>query len=352
MVNRNIEKISKQNTKQSNKKRPKLSIITTFYNAESYIYTTLSSINQQKHGGYDWEYVIVDDKSTDSSRKIVEDFINNEVHNIAKKNWRIIEPKENLGCGGARKYGIEHSTGDYLMFLDADDYYMNTDFCKRAMEKIISSGSDIVEYGLVYNSVDGAKSHSCVPQEVVIDNNKEAALLALYRDNAIKFNVWTKIYTRDIVNSYPYSETRLFEDVRTIPVWVRNANKVTIIPSCEVNYRAAAGSIVREDDIKTRVGTITAITELFPEFKEWISVLKAMYQRSMIDLSLLLDERTSRDPGFNEMARLNKIQLSYIFPDNYDKFTKTIDDLEDYNEVVVDKSKFKCNNNDGPTPKE
>ena len=189
MVNRNI----KQNTKQSNKKRPKLSIITTFYNAESYIYTTLSSINQQKHGDYDWEYVIVDDKSTDSSRKIVEDFINNEVHNIAKKNWRIIEPKENLGCGGARKYGIEHSTGDYLMFLDADDYYMNTDFCKRAMQKIISSGSDIVEYGLVYNSVDGAKSHSCVPQEVVIDNNKEAALLALYRDNAIKFNVWTKI---------------------------------------------------------------------------------------------------------------------------------------------------------------
>ena len=237
------------------------------------------------------------------------------------------------------------------MFLDADDYYMNTDFCKRAMEKIISSGSDIVEYGLVYNSVDGAKSHSCVPQEVVIDNNKEAALLALYRDNAIKFNVWTKIYTRDIVNSYPYSETRLFEDVRTIPVWVRNANKVTIMPSCEVNYRAAAGSIVREDDIKTRVGTITAITELFPEFKEWISVLKAMYQRSMIDLSLLLDGHTSRDPGFNEMARLNKIQLSYIFPDNYDKFTKTIDDLEDYNEVVVDKNKFKCNNNVGPTPK-
>ena len=124
------------------------------------------------------------------------------------------------------------------------------------------------------------------------------------------------------------------------------------MPSCEVNYRAAAGSIVREDDIKTRVGTITAITELFPEFKEWISVLKAMYQRSMIDLSLLLDGHTSRDPGFNEMARLNKIQLSYIFPDNYDKFTKTIDDLEDYNEVVVDKSKFKCNNNDSPTPKE
>ena len=52
------------------------------------------------------------------------------------------------------------------------------------------------------------------------------------------------------------------------------------------------------------------------------------------------------------MARLNKIQLSYIFPDNYDKFTKTIDDLEDYNEVVVDKNKFKCNNNNGPTPKE
>ena len=55
MVKRNIEKISKKNTKQSGKKRPKLSIITTFYNAESYIYTTLSSINQQKNGDFNRE---------------------------------------------------------------------------------------------------------------------------------------------------------------------------------------------------------------------------------------------------------------------------------------------------------
>ena len=56
-------------------KLPVISVITTFYNAEKFIFNTLDSINQQIIEGFDFEYVLVDDKSQDKSRAIVEDFI-------------------------------------------------------------------------------------------------------------------------------------------------------------------------------------------------------------------------------------------------------------------------------------
>ena len=337
--------------------RPKLSIITTFYNAEAYIYTAISTVNQQVHGNYDFEYVLVDDKSEDGSREIVENFIKKEVDKKVKKCWKIIEPEKNLGCGGARRFGIEHSTGDYLMFLDADDYYMKIDFCQRAMDTIISTQSDIVEYGIVYNNANGTRQVSQAPQQVTIENNKESALLALFRDNLIKFNVWSKIYKRSLTNSFTYSDSRTFEDVRTIPMWVYNANKITIMPSCEINYRAAANSIIREDNIKTRIGTITAITELFPLYQNYPQVLKAMYQRSMIDFQVVLENHNSRDLGFNEMAKLNKVQLSYIFPNEYKEYTYTLDDTLDDNlkprdseKLVLDMGKIKFDKSKTPTP--
>ena len=123
-------------------KLPKVSIITTFYNAEKFIINAIHSVNQQIINGFDLEYIIVDDKSPDKSRTIVEQYINN--HGNDKIIFRILTPDENLGCGGARKFGIDNATGDYFMFLDADDYYMHKDFVYRALNDIRKEQADIV----------------------------------------------------------------------------------------------------------------------------------------------------------------------------------------------------------------
>ena len=198
----------------------KISIITTFYNAKEFIEHTLNSILKQKTDKtFEIEYVLVDDHSPDSSREIVEEFMRTHTLN---GDWRLITPEENLGCGGARRYGIEHATGDYFMFLDADDYYINPDFVKRAHHDIIENAADIVEYGIVFNHANGSKQNNASPKKIIIDNNPHLAELALFRDNLIKFNVWTKIYRRWVVESYQYSNQRTFEDVMTIPVWIAN----------------------------------------------------------------------------------------------------------------------------------
>lgn len=322
---------------RNNKKTlPKVSVITTFYNAEKFILDAINSVNQQIIDGFELEYILVDDKSPDNTRNLIERYINQHVKN--KSAWKIVEPEQNLGCGGARKFGIDNATGDYFMFVDADDYYLHTDFIKRAVREIRESKADIVEWGMIMNQPNGQQINNSSPQKIVIENNPDQAVIALFKDNLIKFNVWCKIYTREIVESYPYSTERTYEDVRTIPVWCHNANKIVIMPSPEVNYRAASGSIIRDDMVKTRVGTITAITELFPKFKHNYLMLKAMYGRAMVDLEALLHNHSSNDAGFNEMSKLNTYMLSFLLK-NYKDVTYHVENDSSLNEELTEEKK-------------
>lgn len=293
----------------------KISIITTFYNAAEFITKTFESVRrQQRDGTFTIEYVIVDDCSPDNTRQVVEEYIKK---NNLSETWHIVTPEKNLGCGGARRFGIEHATGDYFMFLDADDYYINGDFIIRAHKEIVTEDADIVEYGLVFNYSDGRRDNSNVPRKITITDNPRLAVLSVFRDNIVKFNVWTKIYRRSVIESYRYSDERMFEDVMTVPVWVENAKKIIVMPSLEVNYRATAASIIRSDWKTTRLGTVKAIASHFEHWKDDPEIIKAMYNRAMIDISSVMDNHSSDDDGFNEMSELNTYMLKYLYPDSW-----------------------------------
>lgn len=301
----------------------KISIITTFYNAQTFIGNAIGSVLGQKvPDGCEIEYVLVDDKSQDNSRNLVENIINN----TSKENFKfkLVEPENNLGCGGARKFGIENATGNYFMFLDADDYYIHLDFVENAYNTITSENADVVEYGVIYNQQNGQQSNSTAPQKIVLTDPHDMEI-ALFKDNLIKFNVWSKIYTRKIVESYPYSTVRTFEDVRTIPVWISNCKKVVIMPIPQINYRAASNSIIRTNWVDTRLGTISAIAELFPRFKDDRQLLKAMYTRSMIDLEAIMNNKSSECEGFDEMSKLNTYMLKFIYLDKWKDLTYNVE---------------------------
>lgn len=301
----------------------KISIITTFYNAQTFIGNAIGSVLGQKvPDGCEIEYVLVDDKSQDNSRKLVENIINN----TSKENFefKLVEPETNLGCGGARKFGIENATGNYFMFLDADDYYIHLDFVENAYNTITSENADVVEYGVIYNQQNGQQTNSTAPQKIVLTDPHDMEI-TLFKDNLIKFNVWSKIYTRKIVESYPYSTRRTFEDVRTIPVWISNCNKVVIMPIPQINYRAASNSIIRTNWVDTRLGTISAIAQLFPRFKDDRQLLKAMYTRSMIDLEAIMNNKSSECEGFDEMSKLNTYMLKFIYPDKWKDLTYNVE---------------------------
>ena len=307
-------------------KRDKVSIITTYYNCEKFITTALNSISQQIISeDIDVEYIIVDDMSTDNSAQIVNEFVNSP--NTFKNGIevKLFQPNENLGCGGARKYGIDQATGDYFMFLDADDYYVNTDFVNRAYNDIKTYEADIVEYGIYINdATSGKQIKAGAPRQILIDN-ATVALIALFKDGLLRFNVWNKIYTSYIVHSYPYDTTRTYEDIRTIPFWIQNAAKIIVQPSIEVNWRANANSIIRSNNIETRLGTCTALAELCENFKNYPIIVNSLYSRAMIDFEAVLSGKNSDDPGFNELSALNTKMLKYVYPNDWEKITYNLE---------------------------
>lgn len=93
------------------------SIVTTTYNAESFILTALNSVSNQTET--DYEYIIVDNGSTDTSFKIITNFI--ERH--PEMNVKFVKLDKNKGISGGRNAGIEKTTGNYICFLDADDFW-------------------------------------------------------------------------------------------------------------------------------------------------------------------------------------------------------------------------------------
>lgn len=103
----------------------KYSIIIPLYNKEKYIKKTLESIDKQlnKNIEKELEVIIINDLSTDKSLEEVKKFLKNSA-----KVYKVIENKENIGVSKSRNIGIDHSTGKYILFLDADDSLKNNFF--------------------------------------------------------------------------------------------------------------------------------------------------------------------------------------------------------------------------------
>ena len=300
-----------------------VSVITSFYDTEDYILQCINSVNNQlTNENFLIEYILIDDCSTDSTKEIIDlyfDQYKNE-NVIVKK----LKTENNVGPGCAKKLGIEQATGNYFMFLDADDYYIKNDFILRAYTTITENNVDIVEYGIRLTNERGIREEIVSSQSLIIENNKESNLLAIFYSGLIKFMPWSKIIKREIVKSKEYDNDKQFDDIRTIPYWAYNANRIIIENTVEVNYRNKLNSIVRNNSLETRLGTVGSIASLFEDFKDNKSILKAMYDRCLLDLRTMLD-LDSNNEYFRKMSKLNTYMLSYIYPDNYKEITYDVE---------------------------
>jgi glycosyltransferase involved in cell wall biosynthesis len=93
---------------------PKVSIIVPIYNVEQYLAKCLNSILAQTHT--DWECLLIDDCSPDNSALICKKFCDKD------KRFKYIKKPQNEGLGFARNTGLDNATGDYISFIDSDDY--------------------------------------------------------------------------------------------------------------------------------------------------------------------------------------------------------------------------------------
>lgn len=110
-----------------------ISVIVPIYNVERYLHRALDSILNQTHK--DWEAILVDDGSTDGSGHIAEEYARRD------RRFKVIH-KENGGLSDARNAGMKHINGEYLLFLDSDDF-LHPQLMELCLEAMIRDNSDL-----------------------------------------------------------------------------------------------------------------------------------------------------------------------------------------------------------------
>ncbi|MGM9843051.1 MAG: glycosyltransferase [Muribaculaceae bacterium] len=222
--------------------QPLLSVIIPAYNVEKYIDHCLNTVTNQTYQNL--EIILVDDGSPDNSGNIIDEW--------SKKDSRIkVIHKENGGLGFARNSGLEIATGDYIAFIDSDDY-IDLNMYETLINKAIETKSDIVycgfHKGVNYDSFEDISDFST---EITFNENQILDLsLAFVRKNPIiakeklAMSVWHSIYRKNVIKVNFYSERVVgSEDLHFQISAVLNSKQITFIPDCLYYYRYNGNSL-------------------------------------------------------------------------------------------------------------
>lgn len=186
---------------------PKISIIVPIYNTEKYLQRCIDSILNQTFK--DFELILVNDGSTDLSGKIIEDY--------ARKDKRIKTLHiENSGQGAARNRGLDIATGDYIGFVDSDDW-IHQDMYQVLYRECRNQNTQICQINHMNAKdfiLDSPISRD-YPREVILDIMKKFADCTSFELLPYIY-VWNKLYKREIWENIRFPENKFAEDLRVI----------------------------------------------------------------------------------------------------------------------------------------
>lgn len=226
---------------------PKISIIVPIYNVERYLERCVQSLVNQTLK--EIEIILIDDGSSDRSPMMCDVW--------AEKDNRIkVIHKKNAGLGFARNSGIEIASGEYLGFVDSDDY-VDINMFQSLYETALKHESEIVLSGYYYESYLKTITKQIV-QQVEHYSGEETfqALLNLIsskpdakQDMVFGFPVWRSIYSKNVIDlhSIRFCSERQYisEDVIFHIELVPKVNKLTVIPKCYYHYCANEDSLTK-----------------------------------------------------------------------------------------------------------
>ena len=235
--------------KGKNSMSVRYSFILPVYNVKEFVCRCVESIERQKDDNY--EIIIVDDGSTDGSSDYVDEY--------SKKHSKIkVVHKENGGLSSARNEGMKYACGDYIIFVDPDDW-ITDDYLEKVGNVVQANpDADIVKFNFYrrFSNGDCVKKESNLKSGVYSREDIESVILAdaiCYEDfsshNIMLLSAWSHIYSRKFLenNSLKFVSERLVgsED------WVFNisayclANIIVALPDCLYNYDERDGSLTQ-----------------------------------------------------------------------------------------------------------
>lgn len=309
--------------------KPLISIIIPVYNVEQYVTKCVESVINQTYKNI--QIILIDDGSTDNSGKICDDF-------KLKDNRIEVIHKKNGGLSDARNAGLKIVKGDYIGFVDSDDY-IAADMYETMLSLIIENNSDIsIVSFLQYEN--GSFTQMEYTNELIKVNSLDGIKYILM-DKKIPNYSWNKLFKKKIFDNITFPTGRKFEDIATTYKLFENADNIVFKDTPKYYY-------IRRNDSITK-------TKNYDNYKDYVDILMERYR-------YLENEYGSKIQPYNDYGLINNMLWYYTvlssfdikelepkFMNIYDELTKKIDlnlnflknNLNEYNITIL-----KCMRND------
>ena len=212
---------------------PKVSVIVPIYNVEKYLEKCINSLLSQTLE--DIQIILVNDGSKDNSGNIAREYEKNN------KNRIIYVEKENGGLSDARNYGLKYATGDFVAFLDSDDYIEKNAY-EEMYNKAIEENADYVECDFIWEFPNKIR----VDKQYPYKNKKE--MLSFVRVVA-----WNKLIKRQLItdNNLEFPKGLRYEDVEFTYKLIPFVNKFAYVDKPFIHYVQREGSIANVQNERT-----------------------------------------------------------------------------------------------------
>lgn len=212
----------------------KVSIIMPVYNAEKYLCEAIESVLKQTYT--DFELLLINDMSTDNSKQICIEY--------AKTDRRIVLLENNLeshGPGSTRNIGLDHATGEFIYFMDADDW-IDERLLQCAVHCMQETEADIVEFGVVYELVNGQNTGKCCwnGKHILLKDEIKMDFFHFWKESPS--NVWNWLFRRETVKTIKFESIFNGEDVCYLMDALSLAKKIAYISDVFYHYRCLEGS--------------------------------------------------------------------------------------------------------------
>lgn len=207
--------------------KPFISIIVPMFNSEDFIHKCLDSILNQSYENF--ELIVVDDGSTDSSVNIVNSFYDSRIKLYCLSHG---------GVSNSRNYGINVSKGSYVIFIDSDDY-IEFNMLEKFVDIINKYNPDFISCGFFSETALSKKADLIKHNDFFYKNPKifKKYIVNLY-NNHILYNVWNKIFKKEIINKYSirFPNINFGEDCNFIMEYIVHSKSFYNIGDCLYHY--------------------------------------------------------------------------------------------------------------------
>ena len=280
---------------------PLISIVIPVYNVEMYLRECLDSILLQTYKNF--EVILVDDNSTDSSFKICNEYA------LKDSRIKVFQHKEKSGGGGiTRNTGLKHISGDYVTFIDSDDLIE-----KNYLEVLLSNAKkDNIScvYYRFYN-IDKLNKQFNRKERVI----KHKDILKVYFTDSTYMSPWSKLIPREFVSGFSFTNG-LLEDAEAMYKVLIKANELVVSNKSNYLYRVRMGSNASPNDEKKYYVYAKRTFEVYDGLKE-LKVSKGVYRYfygwQLEYLFLYFLRTTSSVETKKELKRISRLLRIHFF---------------------------------------